>query len=287
MPRSMWTGAISFGLVNVPVRLYPAVRSKSLSFVQLHDKDGGRIRYRKVCELDGEEVSADEIVKAHEIAPGQYVKMDREDFEAADPAASRTIDIEEFVELSQIDPIYYDHAYYLGPFNESADRAYRLLVDAMQAAGKTALARFVMRGKEYLAALRAVDGVLVLSTMNRADEILPKEEVGAPGDVEVREKELKMATQLVESLTADFEPEKFEDTYRERLLEIIERKAEGEEIVAPPQAEAETGQVVDLMAALESSLADARRARQTKKTQAKPAAKKKAAKKRSGGKSGG
>lgn len=260
MPRTIWTGAISFGLVNVPIRLFTAVQSKSLSFRQLSADDHSRVRQKRVSEASGEEVAYKDIVKGYEVSPGQYVVLTPEELDSVDPEASRTIDIEDFVSLEQIDPIHFDRPYYLAPRDEGAAKPYRLLAEAMERSGRVAVARFVMRSKQYLAAIRAVDGVLVLSTMNYADEIVvPADIEGLEvlDDVEVKDRELAMAEQLIESLTTDFEPERYEDEHRARVLELIEAKAQGEEIVTHAPA-AEDGEVVDLMAALEESIAAAK-----------------------------
>ena len=257
MARAIWNGSISFGLVNVPVKLYSAVQgSAQVSFHQLHATDKSRIKQKRVCAKDGEEVPYEEIVKGYEIAPGQYVVIEPEELEALDPEASRTIDIEDFVDLDEIDPVYYDRPYYLGPYDKASAKAYRLLLDAMRETNKVAIARFVMRTKQYLAAIRPKDGVLVLSTMNYADEIAPSDEVEGSNetdDVDVKPRELEMAKQLIASLSDDFDPTKYEDEYRVRVIELIEKKAAGEEIVVEPTTE-EPARVVDLMAALEESL---------------------------------
>jgi DNA end-binding protein Ku len=260
MPRAIWTGAISFGLVNVPVKLYSAVSSKSVRFHQLDVDSGARIRQKRVSSATGEEVPFEKIVKGYEISPDKYVVVEPEELDALDPEATRTIDIEDFVDLDDIDPIYLDHPYYLAP-NTGAAKSYKLLLEAMRDERKVAIARFVLRTKQTLCALRASDaGVLVMSTMNYADEIVSPDsvdELDALGEVEVGDRELKMAEQLIESLTSEWDPSRYRDDYRERVIELIERKAAGEEIAVQPEAE-ETEPVPDLMAALEASLAAAR-----------------------------
>jgi DNA end-binding protein Ku len=258
MPRSIWTGAISFGLVNVPVKLYSAVSKKTVRFHQLHESDGVRIQQKRVCPADGEEVAWDDIVKGYEISPDRYVVVTSEELEALDPKKTRTIDIEEFVDLEDIDPLYYDHPYYLLP-GQGAAKPYKLLADAMKDAGKVAIARVVIRTKEQLVAIRPLGDVLAMATMNFADEVVDPDSFDeAPGeDVDTTKRELDMARQLIESLTADFDPEKYHDEYREAVLEMIERKADGEEIVIQPAEEPE--KVPDLMAALEASLASAKK----------------------------
>jgi len=266
MPRPIWSGSISFGLVNVPVKLFSAVSQQDVRFHQLHTTDGARVKQKRVCSLDGAEVPYEEIAKGYEIGPDQYVLVDPEELAALDPKATQTIDIEEFVDLDQIDPLYYEHAYYLVP-DRRAEKAYTLLAESMLASNKVAIARFVMRTKQYLAAVRATGPVLVLSTMLYADEVVPVERLeGLPemgDDVSVSEKEIKMAQSLIESLSVDtFEPEKFRDEYREQVLDLIERKAAGETITAPPPPD-QGGKVLDLMAALEASVKAAKEKRAT------------------------
>jgi DNA end-binding protein Ku len=259
MPRSIWSGAISFGLVNVPVKLYSAVSRKTVRFHQLHDETGVRIQQRRVDPSTGEEVGYDNIVKGYEIGPERYVVVTPDELEALDPKKTRSIDIDEFVDLGEIDPIYFDHPYYLAPAQGGA-KAYKLLLDAMRDAQRVAIGRVVIRQKESLVALRPMEAeVLGLTTMIFADEIVDPsgiEELDALGDVEAGERELKMARQLIESLSADFEPSKYSDEYRGRVLELIERKAAGEEITVQPAEE--PAPVPDLMAALEASIAAAK-----------------------------
>jgi DNA end-binding protein Ku len=262
--RTLWSGAISFGLVNVPVRLVSAVRPQNVRFNQVSVRDGARVKQKRVSAATGEEVAYEDIAKGYEVAPGKYVVITREELEALDPEATRTIEIEDFVDLDEIDPVYFDQPYYLAPYDRSADKPYRLLVLAMERSSKVAIARFVMRSKQYLAAVRAKDGALVISTMNYADEVVPVREVeGIPDEeaVELRDREVVMAEQLIESLAAPFEPERYEDEYRKQVLELIDRKARGEEVVAPA-AVAEPTEVVDLMAALEQSIEAANQRRE-------------------------
>jgi DNA end-binding protein Ku len=255
MPRSIWTGAISFGLVNVPVKLYSAVSKKTVRFHQLHEDTGVRIQQRRVDPSTGEEVAYEHIVKGFEIAPDRYVVLTPDEIEALDPAKTRTIDIEDFVEIEEIDPIFFDHPYYLAP-GTGAQKPYRLLLEAMREAGKVAIARVVIRQKEQLVAIRPMGDVLAMATMNYADEIVPPDTLDElPDDsVAINDRELKMAQQLIESLSGDFDPAKYKDEYRDQVLALIERKANGEEITVQPQAE-EPAKVPDLMAALEASLA--------------------------------
>ena len=259
MARAIWSGAISFGLVNVPVKLYTATSPKSVRFHQLSAKTGARIRQKRVDESTGEEVPYEDIVKGYELSPERYVTITNEELEALDPKATKTIDIEEFVDLAEIDPIYYDHNYYLAPTAGGA-KAYRLLLEAMRESGKVAVGRFVLRSKQQMCALRPVGDALALTTMLFGDEVLAPDrldELDAVAGAEASERELRMAQQLIESLSAEFEPSKFRDEYRERVLEMIERKAAGEE-VAPVPAAAEPAAAPDLMAALEASLAAVR-----------------------------
>ena len=256
MARAIWSGAISFGLVNVPVKLYSATSPKSVRFHQLSSKTGARIRQKRVDPTTDEEVPYEDIVKGYEITPDRYVLISTEELEALDPKATRTIDIEEFVDLAEIDPIYYDHSYYLAPAAGGA-KAYRLLVDAMRESGKVGIGRVVLRSKQQLCALRPTGEALTLSTMLFGDEVLSPDrldELDSVNEAEASERELTMAQQLIDSLSSDFEPDKYHDEYRERVLDLIERKAAGEEIAIQPQAE-EPAAAPDLMAALEASLA--------------------------------
>jgi DNA end-binding protein Ku len=256
MARAIWSGAISFGLVNVPVKLFSATSPKTVRFHQLSSKTGARIRQKRVDPTTGEEVPYEDIVKGYEITPERYVLISTEELDALDPKATRTIDIEEFVDLAEIDPIYYDHSYYLAPAAGGA-KAYRLLVDAMRESEKVAIGRVVLRSKQQLCALRPSGGVLTLSTMLFGDEVVEPDrldELDAVDEAEATKRELTMAQQLIDSLSAEFEPSKYHDEYRERVLDLIERKAAGEEIAVQPDAE-EPAAAPDLMAALEASLA--------------------------------
>jgi DNA end-binding protein Ku len=259
MARAIWSGAISFGLVNVPVKLYSATSPKAVRFHQLSSKTGARIRQKRVDSTTGDEVPYEEIVKGYEITPDRYVIIEPDELDALDPKATRTVDIEEFVDLAEIDPIYYDHNYYLAPTAGGA-KAYRLLLDAMRESGKVGIGKVVLRSKQQLCALRPTDEVLTLTTMLFGDEVLSPDrldELDDIGEAEATQRELTMAQQLIESLSSDFEPSKFRDEYRERVLELIERKAAGEEIAVQPAAE-EPAAAPDLMAALEASLAAVR-----------------------------
>jgi DNA end-binding protein Ku len=288
MPRAMWKGAISFGLVTIPVSVYPATEEKSVKFNQLHEKDQGRIRYKRVCSVDGEEVPYEEIVKGYEYEKDHYVTMSDEDFDAVPVESSRAIDIHQFVELSEIDPMLYKKSYYLVP-EETGAKAYTLLREAMAAESKVGIAKVSFRDKEHLAALRFVDDAFVLETMFWPDEIRGAEFEGVDVDAKVRSQELEMAKQLIDNLTADWNPEEYRDEYREAMLEIVEKKIAGEEIeVVPQEAPAK---VVDLMEALKASVASAKSgdedeatgpeksAARAKSTAKKSTAKKSAAKK--------
>lgn len=256
MARPTWKGSISFGLVNVPVQLYTAVRSQDIRFRQLHGKTHARVKQQRIDVETGEEVDYDDLVKGYETEDGRYVIVDPDELRQLDPQASELIDIHDFVELTDIDPIYYERPYYLAPNGKAAAKPYRLLADAMTREGKVAIASFVMRNKEYLAAIRAQDGLLILSTMHHADEVVDPADLdlsGLLGDVEVREREVEMAQRLIDSLVTDFEPEAYEDSYRQRLTEFLEAKAEGQDVELP-KVEPDRGGVIDLTAALEQSL---------------------------------
>lgn len=261
MARPVWTGTISFGLVAIPVKMFHAVRRRSVSFNQLDERNMARIRYRKVNAETGEEVSDDHIVKGFEFSKGQYVVVDPDELEPFMPVATKSIDLEEFVDLGEIDPIYFDTAYHLAP-NGSA-KPYALLARAMEASGKVAIGRFVMRNKQYAAAIRAEEGRLVMSSLAYADEVVDPadiDELQGIDDVEVTRKEMVMAESLVESLSADFEPDKYHDEYRDQVLALIDKKVAGEEFEAPA-ATAEKPNVIDIMAALEASVSAAKEAR--------------------------
>jgi DNA end-binding protein Ku len=256
MPRSIWSGAISFGLVNVPVKLYSAVSRKTVRFHQLNRETGNRISQRRVDPVTEEEVAYDDIVKGYELTKDSYVLITPEELEALDPERTRTIDIEDFVDLEDIDPIFYDHPYYLVP-DTGATKAYGLLLNAMQESGKVAIAKVVLRSKEQLVAIRPQDDLLCMETMIFSDEVVSHDSIDDLPDakeLKASARELKMAQQLIESLSTEWEPAKYRDEYREKVLELIERKAAGEEIAVQPEAPQPT-KVPDLMAALEASLA--------------------------------
>jgi DNA end-binding protein Ku len=257
MARAIWSGSISFGLLNVPVKLYSAVARRNIALREIRDSDNARIKHRRVAEGTDEEVPYDNIVKAFEITPGQYVPISKDEMSALAPEKTRAIDVQDFVDLEEIDPIYFDSPYYLGPA-EGAEKAYSLLAKAMEASGKVAVARFVFRNKEHLAAIRATNGVLTLTTMRFADEVVPAAELEdlvpekAP---KVAKREQEMAQQLIDSLSTEFDPSAYRDEYREQLMSLIEQKAEGKEIVASTAEAPEATKAPDLMAALEESIA--------------------------------
>jgi DNA end-binding protein Ku len=264
MPRSIWTGAISFGLVTVPVKLYSAVSRKTVRFHQLNGKTGVRIQQKRVDPTTGDEVAYEDIVKGYELTPDRYVLIEPGELEALDPKKTKSIEIEDFVALDEIDPIYFDHPYYLAPAAGGA-KPYKLLLEAMRDTGRVAIATVVIRSKQQLVAVRPIgDHVLGMATMVFPDEIIDPDsidEIGAVEEIEVNERELAIAGQLVESLATEFEAEKFRDSYREDVLALIERKAAGEQIAVQPAAEEAEVPVPDLMSALKASL-DAVRARE-------------------------
>ncbi|HUA73565.1 MAG TPA: Ku protein [Solirubrobacteraceae bacterium] len=256
MARSIWTGAISFGLVTVPVKLYSAVNRKTVRFHQLSGKSGVRIAQKRVDPQSGEEVPYEDIVKGYELSPDRYVVIEPGELETLQPKKTKTIEIEDFVELSQIDPIYYDHPYYLAPGPGGA-KPYRLLLEAMAQSEKVAIARVVIRSKEQLVAIRAMGDALEMATMLFADEVLPPDrldELPDPGEVKTTKREVEIAMQLIDSLAGDFEPDKYHDAYRQDVLALIERKAEGKEIAVQPEAEEVPEPAPDLMSALKASL---------------------------------
>jgi DNA end-binding protein Ku len=264
MPRAIWSGSISFGLVNVPVKLYSAVHSQGLSFHQFEEGTNARVRNKRVSEKTGKEVDYDDIVKGYEVKKGQYVMVEPDELAEFAPRATRTIDIEDFVALDEIDPIYFDATYYLAPENsDGARKAYALLLKAMEEQGKVAIGRLVMRNKQYLAAIRPLDKVLGVSTMRFHDEVVSPSDIegiptgrsaprAAPGEV-------KMAAQIIDSMSREWDPKRYEDTYRVQVLDFLKKKAAGKEIVVEEEPE-EQAEVVDLMAALEASLEAAKKA---------------------------
>jgi DNA end-binding protein Ku len=281
MARAIWSGSISFGLLNVPVKLYSGIARRSISLREIRESDGARIRHRRVAEGTEEEVPYEKIVKAFEVTPDRYVPLSKEEMAALAPEKTRAIEVEDFVDLGEIDPTYFDSPYYLAPA-EGAEKAYSLLASAMGKSGKVAIARFVFRNKEHLAAIRPKDGVLTLTTMRFADEIVPPEELRdvLPAEMpKVGKREIEMAEQLIDSLTRQFDPTAYRDEYREGLLALIEQKAEGKDVVTPPaSAEPEPTGARDLMAALEESIA-ATKSRSAGKKPRRPTDKRQTAKK--------
>lgn len=263
MPRVIWKGSISFGLVTIPVQLFSAVSRKTVRFNQLDAETGARVRYKKVSSADDSELSSERIVKGYELPSGGYVTVTEAEFEQLAPVAARTIDIDAFIDLADIDPVFYDSAYHLVP-DETTAKPYKLLAEAMAEANKVGICHFVMRSKQHLAAIRPVDGRLMLSTMVYADELVAPDELGgfdSLGDIAVDERETAMARQLIAALESEFEPGRYTDSYREALLELIERKASGDTTAAVAAPSPSSDTVVDLMAALEASVAAAKEAR--------------------------
>jgi DNA end-binding protein Ku len=254
-PRSIWNGWLSWGTVNVPVKLFSALDDKSVHFNQLHAKDGARIKQKRINPRTGEEVPFKQIVRGYEISPDRWVVLTKEDAQAAEGTRAKVIDIEEFVDADAIDPVFYAQPYYIGP-QEGGERAYAVVTEALERSGRVGIGRFVLRSREQLVALRPIDGMMALSTLRFHDELVEADSVEleqpkkAPGD-----REVEMAAKLVESLSASFEPEKYEDTHRQALLELVDRKAKGETIEPPSRERPE--ETDDLMAALEASLAGA------------------------------
>jgi DNA end-binding protein Ku len=257
MARAIWSGTISFGLLNVPVRMYSAVARRNIALREIRESDSARIKHRRVAEGTDEEVPYENIVKAYELSPGQYVPLSKDEMAALAPEKTRAIDVQDFVDIEEIDPMYFDSPYYLGPA-DGAEKAYSLLAKAMESSGKAAIARFVFRNKEHLSAIRPADGVLTLTTMRFHDEVVPPSELDdllPDKKPKVAKREQEMAEQLIESLSTEFEPNSYRDEYREQLLALIEHKAEGKEIVAPEAEAPKETKAPDLMAALEQSIA--------------------------------
>jgi DNA end-binding protein Ku len=280
MARAIWSGTISFGLLNVPVRMFSAVARRSIGLREIRESDSARIKHRRFAEGTEEEVPYENIIKAYELSPGQYVPLSKDEMAALAPEKTRAIDVQDFVDIEEIDPMYFDSPYYLGPA-DGAEKAYSLLAAAMEHSGKAAVARFVFRNKEHLSAIRANDGVLTLTTMRFHDEVVP------PSDLDdalpdkkpkVAKREQEMAEQLIDSLSTEFKPGDYKDEYREQLLALIEQKAEGKEIVAPETEAPKATKAPDLMAALEESIAAVKEkgGQKPAKAKLKPAKKSKA-----------
>jgi DNA end-binding protein Ku len=253
VPRAIWSGTVSFGLVSVPVRMFSAVAEHKLHFHYVHEPDGSRIGYEKICKAEGKPVPDDEIVKAFEVEDGEWVYLTDEDFEAAQAEGDHAVEIRDFVKAEEIDPIFFERTYYLAP-QDGAERVYALLVRAMEETGLVGVAKLVMRDRQYVAALRVRDGAITLERMHFADEIRDASE-HAPAKVKVDKRELEMAVQLVERFEGTFEPEKYEDTYREALMDVIRAKQRGETVAVAPEPERE--EPTDLMAALRASIEQA------------------------------
>ncbi|SDS96534.1 Ku protein [Jiangella sp. DSM 45060] len=278
MARSIWSGFLSFGLVSIPVRLYSATQEHEVDFHQFERGTADRIRYKRVNERTGDEVEYDDIVKGHDVGGGDYVIVEREELDEIAPGRSRSLDIDQFVELAEIDPIHFQKSYYLGPSDDETAGSYALLRTALDRTDRAAVGTFVMRGKEYLACVRVSGPVLVLETMFFADEIRdPVAELGDLPKAVSKGKQLDMAVDLVEAMTEDWKPERFHDTYTERVEELVDAKREGKEVVAE-RAPAATG-ATDLLTALQESVAAAKKKRPAKKSASKPTVAKKSASK--------
>ena len=258
--RPIWKGAISFGLISIPIRLYSAVQEKSLKFHLLHEEDGGRIKYKRECATCGKEVTWDDIVKGYEYEKDHYVQFTDEELESLDLDTVKAIDVVSFVPLEDIDPIYFNKTYYVAP-EPSGLKAYKLLAEALEAEGQVGVAKVALREKEHLATIRLKDDVFVLETMHWPDEIRESDFEELDKKVEVRDAEVKMARQLIQQLADTFKPEEFQDEYRVRLQELAERKIEGQEVTVAATPEEEPTKVVDLMEALKASVDEAKKKR--------------------------
>jgi DNA end-binding protein Ku len=264
MPRPTWTGTISFGLVNVPVKAFTAVRDHDVHFHQIDKKSGSRIRYHKVSEKTGREVDNDDIVLGFELRNGRYVTFDDKEMDALRPESTRTIEVTDFVALEEIDPIYYERTYWLAPDGDASKKAYQLLLAAMEEEGRVAVGTVVMREKQYLVAIRPLDGVLAMSTMRFADEVVPRSEIdGLPRRGTTDPKALRMATQLIDGLSGTWDPKQYHDTFTEELRHRISRKGSGKQVVESKEEPA--ARVLDLMAALEASVDAAKKRRTPRK----------------------
>ncbi len=262
--RSLWNGTIRFGLVNIPIKVYGAASSKQIRFRELHETDAAPLEHKRVCSKEDKEIPFDEVVRGYETSPGRYVVLTKEEIQAPARERGKTIDLEDFVPADQIDPVFYDTPYWLGPQPDS-DQAYAVLAAALEKTGLVGIGRFALRTREQLVALRPVDGALRISTMRFHDEVVEDDDLDLPQPAkQVSDREAKMADALIASLATEFDPSEYEDTYRERVLEVVEAKAEGRQIVAPT-GEAEEDST-DLMALLEQSVSGARK---TKKPKAK------------------
>ncbi len=259
--RPIWKGAITFGLISIPVRLYSAVQEKGLKFHLLHDDDGGRIKYQRTCSKCGKEVNWDDIIKGYEYSKDHYVTFSEEDLEALDVDSIKAIDVVSFVPLEDIDPIYFNKTYFVAP-DASGIKAYKLLADALGAEGQVGVAKVALRDKEHLATIRLKDGMFVLETMHWPDEIRAAEFEELDKKVDVRDNEVKMARQLIQQLSGTFNPDEFQDEYRKKLEELAQQKIEGQEVTVSAEPDAEPTKVVDLMEALKASVAEAKKKRE-------------------------
>lgn len=263
MARALWSGSISFGLVNVPVKMVTAVSPNDIHFHQLRASDGARIQYKKVSAADQKEVDSKEIIKGYEVAPNQYVKLKPEELEALEREKSSAIEIENFVDLKQIDPIYFERTYYLEP-GKNAGKAYALLQDAIRSSGKVGIAKMVLHNKEHMVALRGTDKAIALSTLYFKDEVVPVKNLELPSEADKpQKKELEIALQLVNAISGKFEPDKYHDEYRDRVMELIKQKSEGKEVVAQKTPATAPRNVVSLMEALKASLSESAKKRKT------------------------
>jgi DNA end-binding protein Ku len=260
--KAIWKGTVTFGLVNIPVRLYSAVEEKGLKFRLLHGDDGGRIRYQRVCATCGKEVEWDDIVKGYEYSKDHYVTFTDDELSSLDVDSIKAIDVVSFVPLEDIDPIYFNRTYYVAP-EPSGLKAYRLLQEALDAEGQVGVAKVALRDKEHLATVRLKDGVFVLETMHWPDEIRPAQFEELDKQIEIRDAEVKMARQLIQQLSTEFRPEEFLDEYRIRLEQLVEQKVEGQEVTVSAEPDEEPTKVVDLMEALKASVAEAKKKRDT------------------------
>jgi DNA end-binding protein Ku len=279
MARAIWTGSISFGLVNVPVKVYAAVHDHEVHFNQLEKGTGARVRYEKVSEKSGDTLEANDIELGYNLGNGQYVVVDRDELDELRPATTSTIDVTDFVDLADIDPIYFAHTYWLAPSGQGADRAYRLLAAATEKAERVGIGTVVMRNKQYLAAIRSVDGALAMSTMRFADEVVAPSDIDGlnPSRAKPDPKEMDLASQIIESLGSKWDPKRYHDTYTEQLRELLARKAKGEVIEAEESGDQQPAKVLDLMEALQASLDKAKTSPANKAAAGKAPATKKAA----------
>jgi DNA end-binding protein Ku len=268
MARPVWKGSISFGLVNMGVKAFTAVRDHEVHFHQLEKKSGARVRHVKVSGKSGDPLDKDDIEMGYEVKKGKYVTFDRDELDELQPASTRVLDVSDFVALEEVDPIYYDRTYWLVPDGEGAARAYRLLLAAMEEEQRVGIGTVVMRNKQYLTAIRPLEGALAMSTMHFADDIVPKTDIdGIPRKAKVEPKELKLATQIIESLASDWKPASYKDTYTDELRKRIDRKAKGKDVVdeAEEQETVDTSNVTDLMEVLQASVEKAKKRRSTRK----------------------